>query len=184
MVSRALVLADEADGIVVDHHVVLHTQPVAHEGGHAAVLRVAQGVNLHEFHVAQPRAGGLGQSQAVAGGGAHVRGGHRFGHALVVLHGELRVAGIAARGEHHGLSAHFHGLAGGRTGAAHAYDRAAFHDELFDLRIGVQGEVARGLGGVHQAGDVVAAALLALALDLDRVPALPQAAMAVKTSFS
>lgn len=28
----------------------------------------------------------------------------------------------------------------------------------------------------HQAGDVVAAALLALALDLDRVPALPQAA--------
>lgn len=123
-----------------------------------------------------PAAGGLGQSQAVAGGGAHVRGGHRFGHALVVLHGELRVAGIAARGEHHGLSAHFHGLAGGRTGAAHAYDRAAFHDELFDLRIGVQSEVARGLGGVHQAGDVVAAALLALALDLDRVPALPQTA--------
>ena len=60
-----------------------------------------------------------------------------------------------------------------RTGSGDARHLAVLLDKLFDLRVGVQRDLAGLVGAVLQARHVVAAALLALLLHLDGVTALP-----------
>ena len=93
-------------------------------------------------------------------------------HAAVGV-GERQLAGVAARGQHHGLRAHGNGSAARRTGSGDARHLAALLDKLFDLRVGVQRDLAGLVSAVLQARHVVAAALLALLLHLDGVTALP-----------
>ena len=172
----AAVLGGEALGLVVHHDVVLNAQPVAHEGGHAAVLGVAERVDLHELHILEAGADLLGHGDGVAGG-AHVAGGrHGLGHAGVVLHGELGVAGIAAGGHDDGLCGDGDGVAGRDAGARDARDVAVgVGGDGLNLGVGVVLH-AQASGAVHEAADVVGAALLAHLLNLDGVAALPLAA--------
>ena len=132
-------------------------------------------MDLHQLHVAQSGTYLLRHGNDVAGGRGDVRRGHGLGHAPVVLHGKLGVAPVAARAQHDALRLHGDGSAARRTRALDAGNRsAAFHD-LVHLRIGVDPH-AQLLGAFAQHGYEVAAALLALPLDVHLVPAPPHAA--------